>query len=200
MRCIVTGKEAQIAALRHSATGVEWVEAASPAGVDAGAAAYFYLYDDAAVQSFPHPHIPVFVNSALHPLSAYPAQVTGINGWPWFLQQENWELTTTATPAMEAILTHLNKKWLLSPNQPGLITARVLSMIINEAYFALEDGVSTQADIDTAMKTGTNYPYGPFEWAELLGITNIYTLLIQLSKTDERCLPASLLTAAATAQ
>jgi 3-hydroxyacyl-CoA dehydrogenase len=43
-------------------------------------------------------------------------------------------------------------------------------MIINEAYFALEDNVSTKAETDIAMKLGTNYPYGPFEWGQLIGL------------------------------
>ena len=66
-------------------------------------------------------------------------------------------------------------------------------MIINEAYFTVEDHVSTKAEIDTAMKLGTNYPYGPFEWAELIGTANILALLQKLNTTDSRYQPAVLL-------
>ena len=66
-------------------------------------------------------------------------------------------------------------------------------MIINEGYFAVEDNVSSKAEIDTAMKLGTNYPYGPFEWAELIGLNNILGLLQKLNLTDTRYQPSQLL-------
>ncbi len=60
-------------------------------------------------------------------------------------------------------------------DEPGLVSARVISMIVNEAFFALAEGVSTMEEIDVAMKLGTNYPYGPFEWLEKIGVANIYS-------------------------
>jgi 3-hydroxybutyryl-CoA dehydrogenase len=56
----------------------------------------------------------------------------------------------------------------------------VISTIINEALIALMEGVSTREEIDTAMKLGTNYPYGPFEWAEKIGMERVDSLLAQL--------------------
>ena len=41
------------------------------------------------------------------------------------------------------------------------------------AYLALEEHVSTKEEINTAMKLGTNYPFGPFEWANAIGANNI---------------------------
>ena len=67
-----------------------------------------------------------------------------------------------------------------------MLSARIIAMIINEAYYTLEAGISSKAEIDTAMKLGTNYPYGPFEWGEKIGLKNIYMLLFELSKTDDR--------------
>ena len=66
-------------------------------------------------------------------------------------------------------------------------------MIINEAYFAKDENVSTEKEIDTAMKLGTNYPFGPFEWAQIIGIRNIYALLKTLNETDPRYKPSTLL-------
>ena len=66
-------------------------------------------------------------------------------------------------------------------------------MIINEAYYAKDEDVSTEKEIDTAMKLGTNYPFGPFEWAQIIGIRNIYTLLKTLSEKDNRYIPSPLL-------
>lgn len=50
-----------------------------------------------------------------------------------------------------------------------LILARTVSMIINEAFFMLEEGVSSGSDIDLAMKLGTNFPRGPVELADSIG-------------------------------
>ena len=49
---------------------------------------------------------------------------------------------------------------------PGLVVARVVSMIINEAWEAAHLGVASPADIDSAMELGTNYPLGPFAWSQ----------------------------------
>ena len=57
-------------------------------------------------------------------------------------------------------------------------------MIINEAYFALGENVSSKDEIDVAMKLGTNYPYGPFEWSKKIGLNRVYSLLEKLSETD----------------
>lgn len=56
---------------------------------------------------------------------------------------------------------------------PGLVRARVVCCLINEAASALMEGVATAADIDQAMKLGTNYPYGPLEWADLIGVDTV---------------------------
>ena len=72
------------------------------------------------------------------------------------------------------------------PDEVGFVSARTIAMVINEAFFAIEDNVSSEQEIDIAMKLGTNYPFGPFEWASKIGLKNIYDLLSMLSKTDER--------------
>ena len=66
-------------------------------------------------------------------------------------------------------------------------------MIINEAFFALSESVSTKEEMDIAMKLGTNYPYGPFEWAWKIGLSNIITLLNKLSIQQSRYTPSGLL-------
>ena len=49
-------------------------------------------------------------------------------------------------------------------DSPALIVARTLSMLINEAADAVQQGVCSEAGADAAMKLGVNYPAGPFEW------------------------------------
>lgn len=65
---------------------------------------------------------------------------------------------------------------------------RTIAMIINEAYFALGEKLATAEDIDLAMKNGVNYPLGPIEWGEKIGLHNIAQLLEELSTItrDER--------------
>ena len=54
---------------------------------------------------------------------------------------------------------------------------RTIAMVINEAVFALQEGVATAADIDMAMKLGTNYPKGPLAWCDEIGAYAIVAIL-----------------------
>jgi 3-hydroxybutyryl-CoA dehydrogenase len=65
-------------------------------------------------------------------------------------------------------------------------------MIINESWYALNEEVSAKTDIDIAMKLGTNYPFGPFEWCTKIGEEKIIALLNELGKKNPRYLPAKL--------
>ncbi|NWF91236.1 MAG: 3-hydroxybutyryl-CoA dehydrogenase [Ignavibacteriaceae bacterium] len=56
------------------------------------------------------------------------------------------------------------------PDVPGLVFPRIISMIINEAAQVYAEKTASREDIDTAMKLGTNYPYGPLEWTDKLGV------------------------------
>ncbi len=78
-----------------------------------------------------------------------------------------------------------------------MITARIIAAIINEAWYTWQAGVSTKEEIDTAMKLGTNYPYGPFEWGQRIGLSRIVSLLHTLSVTEPRYMPANSLQQAA---
>ena len=70
----------------------------------------------------------------------------------------------------------------------GFHYPRTIAMIINEAYFALGDQLASATAIDLAMKNGVNYPLGPFEWGEKIGLHLIAQLLEELSTItrDER--------------
>lgn len=62
----------------------------------------------------------------------------------------------------------------------GFTFPRISAMVINEAYFAKEEGLATSEDIDTAMKYGVNYPLGPLDWAARTGSQHVATLLDEL--------------------
>ncbi len=89
----------------------------------------------------------------------------------------------------------LGKEPVVIQDSVGYVFPRVLAMIINEAAFALAEGLATREDIDTAMKLGTNYPLGPLEWADQIGLDTVYELLLTLHRElgEDRYRPAPLL-------
>jgi 3-hydroxybutyryl-CoA dehydrogenase len=63
---------------------------------------------------------------------------------------------------------------------PGLIVARTIAMLVNEANDAVQQGVCSEEGADAAMKLGVNYPAGPFEWQGRWGAASIVALLDRL--------------------
>ena len=157
--------------------------------------AFFNLSVDACLKDYSAIDKPVFINSVSHILKGRIANsnVIRFNGWNSFIKRDTWEVSGGHTGAPASILNLINKKPVWVPDEPGFISARIIAMIVNEAFYAKGDKISTESEIDIAMKLGTNYPYGPFEWARIIGTKNIYDLLITLYKTDNRYLPAPLL-------
>lgn len=135
---------------------------------------------------------PVLINAVIETLSElnFPSNISRINGWPGFLERKVWEIASNDVKRIENIFKDLSHKLCFVKDEPGLIGARVISMIINEAFFALGENISSKEEIDLAMKLGTNYPKGPFEWAQKIGVEKIYFLLKKLSEKEERYLPA----------
>ena len=60
---------------------------------------------------------------------------------------------------------------------PGLVLGRIVCQIVNEAHFAVGEGVATAEDVDVAMRLGFNWPRGPFEWAEAIGPARVVSVL-----------------------
>ncbi|MCG6888631.1 MAG: 3-hydroxyacyl-CoA dehydrogenase [Gammaproteobacteria bacterium] len=63
---------------------------------------------------------------------------------------------------------------------PGLVVARTVAMLINEAADAVQQGVCSEADANTAMKLGVNYPAGPFEWLDAWSSAAVIALIDSL--------------------
>jgi len=139
---------------------------------------------------------PVFVNSMNKTITEIGLPFIRINAWPGFLKRNIAEVSIADEVnknKAEKILSLLNRKAEWVPDVKGFISPRIVSMIINEAYFTLEENVSTKEEIDIAMKLGTNYPFGPFEWSKKIGLKKIAGLLKELSITEKRYQPSSLL-------
>ncbi|HEY8967903.1 MAG TPA: 3-hydroxyacyl-CoA dehydrogenase family protein [Puia sp.] len=139
--------------------------------------------------------IPVMVNSVVHTCEEIGRPFIRINAWPGMLEREVHELAIgpemgETRPLLDGLYRELGWKYRLVPDIPGMISGRILAMIINEAYYTLQENVSTREEIDIAMKLGTNYPFGPFEWSEKIGLENIYDLLNKLGATDRLYIPA----------
>lgn len=137
--------------------------------------------------------------SQLIPRNQVSNNLFGFCGMPSFLNREVLETTILRNESqflLEKVCSELGTKYKVVEDRVGMITPRIICMIINEAYFAIEENVASRTDIDLAMKLGTNYPFGPFEWCDKIGIKNVYSLLMAVrdSSGDERYKICELLT------
>jgi 3-hydroxybutyryl-CoA dehydrogenase len=144
-------------------------------------------------------HVKVFLNTAKISLSELnsmtetkvKALVFGFNGLPTFVNRPVFEVTLLNKlneSDLIKVCGQLKTDFQIVDDRVGLVTARVICMIINEAYFTAQEGTANRKDIDLAMKLGTNYPFGPFEWCARIGIRNVYELLeaVYEDTRDER--------------
>jgi 3-hydroxybutyryl-CoA dehydrogenase len=95
----------------------------------------------------------------------------------------------------EQFFKSLGKETIRVKDSAGLTFPRILSLIINEAARALEEGVASAAEIDIAMKLGVNYPSGPLRWADQIGLDEVLAVLEGLEREtgDDRYRPCPLL-------
>jgi 3-hydroxybutyryl-CoA dehydrogenase len=79
---------------------------------------------------------------------------------------------------------------------PGLVLGRIVCQVVNEAAFALGEGVGSAEDIDAGMVHGLNYPRGILSWGDTIGLDRVLTLLDALyeERREERYRPAPALT------
>jgi 3-hydroxybutyryl-CoA dehydrogenase len=100
-----------------------------------------------------------------------------------------------ATAAVEALFRGAGCEVARVRDDAGLVLGRVLCLIINEAAAMLMEGVASARDIDTALKLGANYPRGPLEWADSIGVDFVYAVLrgLQEEQGEDRYRPAPLL-------
>ena len=71
----------------------------------------------------------------------------------------------------------MGKECVIVRESPGFVTSRINAMIGNEAFYMLQEGVASAADIDKALKLGLNHPMGPFELVDLVGLDTRLSIL-----------------------
>lgn len=79
--------------------------------------------------------------------------------------------------AVRGLAEKLGKTTAVSEDFPAFIVNRVLVPMINEAVYALHEGVGSVTAIDTAMKLGANHPMGPFELADFIGLDTCHSIM-----------------------
>jgi len=101
------------------------------------------------------------------------------------------ETTTTVV----ALAKELGKTPVEAQDYPGFISNRILCPMINEAIYALMEGVGTREAIDTVMKLGMNHPMGPLELADLIGLDIVLNVMevLHAGLGDDKYRPCPLL-------
>jgi 3-hydroxybutyryl-CoA dehydrogenase len=96
---------------------------------------------------------------------------------------------------VEAFVKTIGKTSIVAKNSPGFAVNRILCPMINEAVFALQEGLATAEDIDNGMKLGANHPIGPLALADLIGLDTMLSVMevFYQSFNDPKYRPAPLL-------
>lgn len=118
------------------------------------------------------------------------AEVVGMNMLPFFVSQENKEVAflNQAVSVFEEFCISNSWKVQVVKDTIGMVTPRVIAMIINEAANLLAEETATKEDIDRGMMLGTSFPHGPLKWCDMIGVRHIVGILSALKEAtgDER--------------
>ncbi|MBM4165389.1 MAG: hypothetical protein FJ218_00430 [Ignavibacteria bacterium] len=115
-------------------------------------------------------------------------QLLGISALPTFLSGELIEIasptnvTKKTWDVVQTFVLQIGKQFSVVQDRVGMVLPRIVCMLVNESFFALQEEIATPEAIDTAMKLGTNYPFGPIEWGEKIGYENVVAVLSALHR------------------
>lgn len=147
-----------------------------------------------SIESQSNVSVPVFTSSLCVSVSEqcgvckYPNRLIGIGLYNSFSKAKRIEIAPSKITDKQLLknaenfLSSGGINYSIVPDRTGLVFPRIISMIINEAAQVYSEKVAAKEDIDTAMKLGTNYPLGPLEWADKLGVELVYEVLSALQR------------------
>jgi 3-hydroxybutyryl-CoA dehydrogenase len=128
-------------------------------------------------------------------------RLVGCSALPSICEKPLIEIAPTAfTPTgtvseVQRFFESIGKEIELVQDRVGMVFPRIVCQMINEAAFALQEEIATPREIDMAMKVGANYPLGPIEWADRIGLEHVYAVLkaLQTDLGEDRYCVAPLL-------
>jgi 3-hydroxybutyryl-CoA dehydrogenase len=104
------------------------------------------------------------------------------------------ETNNETVDIIKEVATKMGKETVVINEFPGFVTSRISALVGNEAFYMLQEGLGTPEEIDKAIKLGLNYPMGPFELGDLVGLdTRLNNLKYLHEKLGEKYRPAPLL-------
>jgi 3-hydroxybutyryl-CoA dehydrogenase len=104
------------------------------------------------------------------------------------------ETSDETAAAIKEVAEKMGKETVVINEFPGFVTSRISCLVGNEAFYMLQEGLGTPEEIDKAIKLGLNYPMGPFELGDLVGLdARLNNLKYLHEKLGEKYRPAPLL-------
>ncbi|WP_338656219.1 3-hydroxyacyl-CoA dehydrogenase [Sporosarcina psychrophila] len=104
------------------------------------------------------------------------------------------ETSDETVETIKQVAVNMGKETVVINEFPGFVTSRISALVGNEAFYMLQEGLGTAEEIDKAIKLGLNYPMGPFELVDLVGLdTRLNNLNYLYDKLGEKYRPAPLL-------
>lgn len=104
------------------------------------------------------------------------------------------ETSKETAETIKQVAEKMGKETVVINEFPGFVTSRISALVGNEAFYMLQEGLGTPEDIDKAIKLGLNFPMGPFELVDLVGLdARLNNLKYLHEKLGEKYRPAPLL-------
>jgi len=133
--------------------------------------------------------------------ASHPERVVGfaalppLDGSSLFEVARGMHTSDEALAAATAFIESLGRQAVEANDQVGLVLPRIVCGLVNEAAFALGEGVADAEAIDTAMRLGMNFPRGPLAWGDRIGLDAVLAVIegLQRSYREDRYRPAPLL-------
>ena len=183
----------------------EWIQIQEAVATAAATAIAAFCFGRTGTHSSPYMavspfQLPIFVEietesiadfRRFEPSDSAKATYFGFCGLPTLLNRSLLEVSIYHEADREKLAetcAALGTAYRVVEDRVGLVTPRVICMIINEACYTVQEGTATMQDVDLGMKLGTNYPRGPFAWANAIGVERVYAVLEALwnDTHDER--------------